>query len=248
MDCRRYSAASRHEVLLDEDDFRSFSQALELGDVLLLSQLHVAVLVLWNQFRAPLFWSTKTGLTVLVWSSSTCVSVNTQHFVDSDPHTGLTVLVESVTSSWSNMVRFSISFVDSWTHTGLTVLDNWVLGFDWIRWLSLLLPATNHTSNYLCTKFSVVVEVTHIPSGIWFLQISSQLLSRYNKLGVYRRGWLPSVLFDRTSILSVEQAVNRPNTLYPGAFSTVACTMQDVVCSSQSLADPCGSYSWDSRL
>ena len=37
-------------------------------------------------------------------------------------------------------------------------------------------------------NFSVVAEVTHIPSGIWFLQISSQLLSKYNKLGVYRRG------------------------------------------------------------
>ena len=46
MSCRRYSAASRHEVLLDEDDFRSFSQAPELGDVLLLSQLHVTILVL----------------------------------------------------------------------------------------------------------------------------------------------------------------------------------------------------------
>ena len=46
MDCRRYSAASRHEVLLDENDFRSSSQAYELGDVLLLSQLHVTILVL----------------------------------------------------------------------------------------------------------------------------------------------------------------------------------------------------------
>ena len=53
MGCRRYFAASRLEVLVDEDDFRSFLQALELGDVLLLSQLHVTVLVLWNQFRAP---------------------------------------------------------------------------------------------------------------------------------------------------------------------------------------------------
>ena len=41
MVCTRYSAASRHEVLLDEDDFQSFSQALELGDVLLLLQLRV---------------------------------------------------------------------------------------------------------------------------------------------------------------------------------------------------------------
>ena len=41
-----YSAASRHEVLLDEDGFRSFLQALELGDVLLPLQLHVTVLLL----------------------------------------------------------------------------------------------------------------------------------------------------------------------------------------------------------
>ena len=33
MGFRRYSASSRHEVLLDEDEFRSFLQALELGDV-----------------------------------------------------------------------------------------------------------------------------------------------------------------------------------------------------------------------
>ena len=46
MGCRLYSAASGLEVLLDEDDFRSFLQALELGDVLLLSQLRVRVLVL----------------------------------------------------------------------------------------------------------------------------------------------------------------------------------------------------------
>ena len=43
MGCRPYIAASQHEVLLDEDDFRSSSQALELRDVLLLSQMHVAV-------------------------------------------------------------------------------------------------------------------------------------------------------------------------------------------------------------
>ena len=46
MGCRRYSAASRHELLLDEDDFRSFLQALEIGDVLLLPQLRVTVPVL----------------------------------------------------------------------------------------------------------------------------------------------------------------------------------------------------------
>ena len=46
MVCRRYSAASRLEMLLDEDDFRSFVLALELGDVLLPLQLSVTVLVL----------------------------------------------------------------------------------------------------------------------------------------------------------------------------------------------------------
>ena len=46
MGCRRHSAASRHEVLLDEDDFRSVVQALELGYVLPPLQLSVAVLVL----------------------------------------------------------------------------------------------------------------------------------------------------------------------------------------------------------
>ena len=55
MDCRCYSAASRLEVLLDEDDFRSVVQALELGYVLLPLQLRVTVLVLWNQFSCSSF-------------------------------------------------------------------------------------------------------------------------------------------------------------------------------------------------
>ena len=68
----------------------------------------------------------------------------------------------------------------------------------------------------------------HILSRIWCLQIPSQQLSRYNKLGVYRKRWLHHTF--------VEQAVYRPNTPYPGVFSTsFACTMKDVVWSSQSL-------------
>ena len=46
MGCRRYSAASRLEVLLDEDDFRFSSRALERGFFLLLSKLIVAILAL----------------------------------------------------------------------------------------------------------------------------------------------------------------------------------------------------------
>ena len=93
--------------------------------------------------------STFTGHTVLVWSSSIFVGVNTQLFVESDPHTGLPVLVECLTSSWSNIVRFSISFVDSCSHTGLSVLDNWVFGFGWIRWVSLLFPATSESNSFI---------------------------------------------------------------------------------------------------
>ena len=46
MDCGCYSAASRVEVLLDEADFRSVVQALELGYVLLPLQVSVTVLAL----------------------------------------------------------------------------------------------------------------------------------------------------------------------------------------------------------
>ena len=106
----------------------------------------------------------------------------------------------------------------------------------------------NHTTNYLYRKSSAVVEVTHTLSGIWFLQISSQSLSRYNKLGVYRGGWLRSILFDRTSILFVEQAVHRPSTPYLGALSTFVWKKQDVVWSDQALLHLGDSHAWDSRL
>ena len=66
------------------------------------------------------------------------------------------------------------------------------------------------SSNYLWRKSLEVVEVTHIFSRIWSLQIPSQQHSRYIKLGVYRKGWLHYILFSRISILYVEQAVYRP--------------------------------------
>ena len=77
------------------------------------------------------------GLPGPVSSSSTCLGVNTQRFVDSCPH------------------------------AGLSVLDNWILGVGLIRWVSLLLPAISESKSHiqLCRKFSVVVEVTQKPSG-----------------------------------------------------------------------------------
>ena len=135
------------------------------------------------------FGSTVTGLPVLVWSLTTCLGVNTQRSVDSCPHTCLPVLVGSVTLScfswlrvsWSNLVRFRVSslhFV-----TSLLAFDNWVLGFSSIRWMSLLLLATSESKLHVQLserKSSAVVEVTHTLSDLWFLQISSQLLSRRN--------------------------------------------------------------------
>ena len=251
MGCRRYSAASRHEVLLDEDDLRSFSQALELGDGLLLSGLHVTVLVLWNQFRAPLF-DPPTGFPVSAWSSSTClwilIHIRVSPYLLSLWHHHV-----SLDKECRDQTRCDSRF-PLWPLVHIRVSPYLTIGF----WVSLGSVGylccsqrhqnPNHTSNYLCRNFSVVVEVTNIPSGIWVLQISSQSLSRYIKLGVYRRGWLRSILFDGSSILFVEQVVCRPSTPYLGAFSTFACTMQDVVWSNQALADPCDSFAWDSRL
>ena len=135
--------------------------------------------------------------------------------------------------------------------TGLSVLDNLVLGFGWIRWESSLSPTTSESNSFIQLSLKEIFgggQVTHILSRTWFLQIPSQQLSGYNVLGVCRKGWLRSVLFDRTSIVSVEQAVYRPNTPYPGAISTIVCTMQDVVWSNQVHTDLCDSWPWYSRL
>ena len=43
MGCGRYFAASRLEMLLDEDDSRSSSRVREHGSFLLISRVHVAI-------------------------------------------------------------------------------------------------------------------------------------------------------------------------------------------------------------
>ena len=187
---------------------------------LLLSQLHVTVLVLWSQCRAP------------------------------PPSRVSPFLLWAWRPRWSNKVPFPICFVDPCPPTGLAVLDNWVFGFGWIRWVSLLLPATSESNSFIQLSFKEIFgggrgdTYTFL---FWLLQIPSQQISGYNRLGVYCKGWLHYILFDRTSILFVEQAVYRPNTPYPGVFSISACTMQDVVWSNQALADLCDPCSWDSQ-
>ena len=163
--------------------------------------------------------------------------------MDFNPLTVLTVLVECLMFSWPNKISFSISCVDSCPLTGLTVLDNSVFGFVWIRWVSSLLPATSESNSFIQRSFKEFLgggRGDAFLSRMWSLQIPTQQLSRYNTLGVYRKGWLHYILFDRTSILFVEQAVYRPNTPYPGVFSTSsACAMQDAVWSDQAHADLC---------
>ena len=48
-----------------------------------------------------------------------------------------------------NKTSFSISWVNGCSPTGLPVLDNWVSSFGWIRWVSLLLPATSESNSFI---------------------------------------------------------------------------------------------------
>ena len=148
-------------MLLGEDDFRSFWRALELGNVLLLSQLHVTILVLWSQCRAlgGLDSCPPSGLTVLVWfASSIFLGIDMLLWVDFNPPTVLPVLVECLMSSWPNNISFSISLVDSCPPTGLTVLDSWVFGFGLVRWVSLLLPATSESNSFIQLSLKEIVD------------------------------------------------------------------------------------------
>ena len=90
-----------------------------------------------------------------------------------------------------------------------------VLHFLEVGLMSELLLATTESKflhPIICEGYlRCFVEVTQTPSGVWFLRISSQLLSRFKKLGVYLRGWLNYILFYGTSILTVERVVYWPS-------------------------------------
>ena len=96
-DCGRHSAASRHEVLLDEDDFRFFltsSWTRWCSASFTTACDNPGTLKSMSSSSTLVDSCPPTGLTVLVWSSSSIfVGINTQLYVDSDPHTGLSVLV-----------------------------------------------------------------------------------------------------------------------------------------------------------
>ena len=154
MGCRRYSAASRLEVLLDEDDFRSSLTSSWTR------KLFASFKTACDSPGTPKSTSrssTFTGLSVLVWSSSSIFYRHWNATLDGfNPTTGLTVLVECSVPSWPNKISFSISWVDSCPPTGLTVLDNWVFGFGGIRWESLLLPATCEPNSFIQSCFKEI--------------------------------------------------------------------------------------------
>ena len=171
--------------------FDLFWRALERRNFLLLSHLHVTILVLWSQ-----------GLF---------------------PRTGWTVVHPRVSPFLFDLrLRLCLQFLQALTHnSGWILVHPRVSPFLTIGFLVLvgfvgcpccfqLLLNPILSSNYLWRKSLEEAEVTHILSRMWFLQIPSQQLSRYNKLGVYREGWLHYILFDRIWILYVEQAVIDP--------------------------------------
>ena len=151
MGCRRYFAASRLEVLLDEDDSRSSSRVREHGSFLLLSQLHVAIQTLWSQCLFPrVVWT--NGMVVhsqvspvLVWSASTFSSpvfvfIYTSH---RHWHTTLYRSLRSWVCAFAKQDIFSdfLGKQTRWLLTRLPIFDNEFLSFGWIRWESLVLPA-----------------------------------------------------------------------------------------------------------
>ena len=159
MDCRRYSAASRLEVLLDEDDVRFF-------DELLNSEMFC---FFYNCMWQSWYSEVSVGLLQLGALLSTngspflfdlllqFVGIDTQLWMDFNLPTGLTVLVEFLVPSWPNKTSFSIFWVDSCPPTGLTVLDQWVFGSGWIRWVSLLLPATSESNSFIQLSLKKIV-------------------------------------------------------------------------------------------
>ena len=107
MGSRRYSAASRHEVLLDEDEFSaSFTTACDSPGTL-------------KSISCSSFRPTNTSLSAPVRSSSTCLGVNTQRVVDSCPHTGLPVL-----DNWV-LVRFVGYLCCSFHHNRFRDTTSW---------------------------------------------------------------------------------------------------------------------------
>ena len=190
MGCRHYFVVDRFEELVDEGDSRSSSRAHEHEHFRLVSQLHVAIQILWSQ--CPPRWT--------VWTNRLVVQSQRVSPFYHDPATTFLSLCLSLSKRSANKVvflqsrekRVSISWAferDVCSVTkGLTVLP-WLVGL--VGWLLLVeqllnpIPSSNHVSR----KSLEEDEVTHIRSRTWLLQFPSEQLSGYTKLGVYCKEW-----------------------------------------------------------
>ena len=212
MVCRRYFAANRLEVLLDEDDSRSSSRARGRGSSSLVSQLHVAIQTLWSQCLFPR--AERTNRLVvhsqvspflfdlrLRFRLRLCLFLHVQQTLAHN--SGWTTVLEFLVPSRPNKTSFSdLLSKRTWWLLTHGSLRSWKLGF-WF-WLDLLGVSTI-SSNFWIQFFHPII----FKGNLW--RRSRWRLSRYIKLGVCRKGWLRYIFFDRTSILSVEQNVYRPN-------------------------------------
>ena len=54
-------------------------------------------------------------------------------------------------------IFFSISWVNCCSPTGLPIVDIWVFGLGWIRWVSLLLPATSESNSFIHFSLKEIV-------------------------------------------------------------------------------------------
>ena len=193
MDCRCYSAASRLEVLLDEDDFRSSSRARERGSSASFTTACDSPGPL-KSILCSSFWPTNTGLPVPGWSFSTCLGVNTQRFVDSCPHTRLSVLVGSVTLVWeypcSGIASSTKCSLNSCSHSGISELarpesansesPSSLLGFLFI-WFWIFIGLVN-----IGSPWSLINHSWH---SYWRDVILSSILSFSNLNFTHRRWW-----------------------------------------------------------
>ena len=181
----------------------------------------------------PMDCPLSTGLSVLIWSASAFSSASlswSKRSTDTATQLFTSLTVLTLVLSQPNKTPLSISWLSEQDgcslFASLPVLTIGFLIFGWVCWESSLLPATSEPNSFIqsCLKeIFGAVEVIHILSRVWFLQFPSEQLSGYNKLGVYCKGWLRSIVFDRTSTLSFEQAWYQPNTQCFWCFFHALC-------------------------
>ena len=232
--CCRFSHCENGSFEVVFTDSRSSSRARERGNSLLcfttacrnpdtLKSMSISSSWLNRPVGCPI-----TGLSVLVWSASTFSSVSsslstrstdsgTQLWLNGGPFRSLTVL-EFVLSQ-PNKSSFPISWVskqDGCSLTSLTVLDNCVFDFGWIRWVSLLLPATSESNSIIQLSLKEIVGGGRSDTHTFSCMISpDSITTTFVEKDDCVRSWLIEL-----KNLSFEQVICRPNTPCFDVFST----------------------------